>query len=280
MTSSTPERVRQYIHDGTDEDLRRLLTIAEVHADPARAAFRRLGIEQGWSAIDCGCGPIGGLAVLAEMVGPTGRVVGIDVSEPTVQRARSVLATLGLDNVEVIVGDINETNLGVLSGRFDLAYARCFLTHQPDPTHTLTRIAGLVRDGGWIVAQEPLRRPPPRSHPHLVALDASWELLQETVERAGTPPGAIDDLPKFAAAAGLDVVQAGGFFMVMTPPLGFELFAATLIATKQRAVSLGVATAQKVDELVNDLRAAENADHDWVSSPFLLDLSLRKPTAS
>jgi threonine dehydrogenase-like Zn-dependent dehydrogenase len=35
--------------------------------------------------IDCGCGPIGGLAILAEMVGPAGRVVGVDFSEPTIQ---------------------------------------------------------------------------------------------------------------------------------------------------------------------------------------------------
>ena len=34
-----------------------------------------------WSAIDCGCGPLGGLAVLAELVGSAGRVVGVDVNE-------------------------------------------------------------------------------------------------------------------------------------------------------------------------------------------------------
>ncbi len=30
------------------------------------------------------------------MVGPAGRVVGVDFSEPTIQRARSVVAALGL----------------------------------------------------------------------------------------------------------------------------------------------------------------------------------------
>jgi SAM-dependent methyltransferase len=280
MTSTTSERVRQYILDGSDEDLRRLLTIAEVCADPARAAFRRVGIEQGWSAIDCGCGPIGGLAVLAEMVGPTGRVVGVDVSERTVQRARSVIATLGLDNVEVIVGDINEADVDALGGGFDLAYTRCFLMHQPDATHTLTRIAALLGDGGWIVAHEPLGRPPLRAHPHLDALGASWDLLQETMARAGVPPSTIDDLPSAAKAAGLDVVQAGGFFTLTTPTLGFEIAAATVTAAKQRTVSLGIATAPEIDELVTALRAAQNAGYDWVSSPFVLDLTLRKPTAT
>ncbi len=72
MAEAVAERVRRYILDGTDQDLRRLLSISEVAAEMARAAFRRLGVQEGWNAIDCGCGPIGGLAVMAEMVGPAG----------------------------------------------------------------------------------------------------------------------------------------------------------------------------------------------------------------
>ena len=37
--------------------------------------------------MDCGCGPIGALTVMADIVGPTGRVVGVDVSKPAIQRA-------------------------------------------------------------------------------------------------------------------------------------------------------------------------------------------------
>src|SRR5215831_9467488 len=89
MADAIAERVRRYILDGSDEDLRRLLGIAEATGEMARSAFRRVGMQEGWHAIDCGCGPIGGLAVMAEMVGPAGRVVGVDFSEPTIQRARS-----------------------------------------------------------------------------------------------------------------------------------------------------------------------------------------------
>ena len=70
MAEAVAERVRRYILDGSHEDLRRLPGIAEISAGMARAAFGRLGMQQGWTAIDCGCGPIGGLAVKAETVGP------------------------------------------------------------------------------------------------------------------------------------------------------------------------------------------------------------------
>ena len=59
MAEAIAERVRRYILDGCDEDHRRLLGVAETTQETARAAFRRVGMQEGWHAIDCGCGPIG-----------------------------------------------------------------------------------------------------------------------------------------------------------------------------------------------------------------------------
>ena len=45
MAEAIAERVRRYILDGSDGDLRRLLGIAEVSGEMARAAFRRVGMQ-------------------------------------------------------------------------------------------------------------------------------------------------------------------------------------------------------------------------------------------
>ena len=104
----------------------------------------------------------------------------------------------------MFASDIHEFGAAAAGGPFDLAYTRLFLMHQPDPVRTLSRIARLLRPGGWVVAQEALGRPPPRSHPHLDALGGYWDLLYEVVERAGgVPHGAVDGL------AGLRVRRAG-----------------------------------------------------------------------
>src|SRR5215475_6517479 len=95
MGEAIAERVRRYILDGGDEDLRRLLTLAEATREMARSAFRRVGMQPGWHAIDCGCGPIGGLAVMAEMVGPAARIVGVDFNTSAVEQARTVASALG-----------------------------------------------------------------------------------------------------------------------------------------------------------------------------------------
>ncbi len=279
MTKATAEQAGRYVLDGGDEDLRRLLSIAEVAAETARHAFRRVGIGAGWTAIDCGCGPIGALAVLAEMVGPAGRVVGVDFSEPTIQRARSVVAALGLQNVELAVGDIHNLDAATVGGPFDLAFTRCFLMHQADPARTLGQIAGLLRPGGWIVAQEPLPSPPPRSHPHLTALATYWDLLHEVMDMAGAPRGNVEGLERAARAAGLEVAEADGNFRTLDPQLGFEIHAATLAAARERAAQSGIA-AGKIDDLFLTLQAAKSGHYQWVSSPFFLDLALRKPTVA
>ena len=119
MSETIRERTRRYLLDSSDEDLQRLLNIAELSAEPTRTAFRKIGMKPGWRVIDCGCGPLGALAVMAEMVGPEGQVVGIDFSEPAVQRARSIASTLGLDNVEVRVDDVHDIDGQALGSAFD-----------------------------------------------------------------------------------------------------------------------------------------------------------------
>jgi SAM-dependent methyltransferase len=281
MAEAIAERVRRYILDGRDEDLRRLLGIAEISGEMARSAFRRVGMQEGWHAIDCGCGPIGCLAVMAEIAGPDGRIVGVDLNKAAIERARAVVAALELGNVELFAGDIHELDAAAVGGRFDLAYTRLFLMHQADPVRTLSQIARLLRPGGWVVAQEALRSPPPRSHPHLDALGAYWDLLHELMERAGgVPHGAVDGLARSARAAGLDVVAVSGSFGTTDPELGFDLHASTLLAARERAIASGIAAGQQIDTLVSDLRAAKGGGYDWVSSPFYLDLTLRKPVTA
>jgi len=94
------------------------------------------------------------------------------------------------------------------------------------------------------------------------------------------PPGAVEGLAGSARAAGLEVVAADGSFATVDPELGFDLHAATLLAARERAVVSGVAARQQIDDLASELRAAKDGGYEWVSTPFFLDLTLRKPVAA
>jgi len=279
MTAPLAKPARHYTLDGSEADLQRLTGVAAIGAEPLAASLRKVGVAQGWTAIDCGCGPLGGLAVMAGMVGPQGRVVGIDFNESAVLRARASIAERGIKNVEVMVADVHEADVAALGGPFDLAFMRCFLVHQTDPARTLSSVSRLVRGGGWIIAHEPLHAPAPRSYPPLSALDASWDLILRVIESAGAPAGSVAELPTVAREAGLELIDVDGHFNTTPPELGFELFASTLEAASTRAVESGVATRQDIDDLLQGLRSAKNGAYRWVSSPFFLHLTMRVPAA-
>lgn len=131
MTTSAEDAVARYALDGSDEDLKRLLRIAALLNANTRTALATVDVRPGWRALECGCGPLGALPILSDLVGQSGHVVGVDFTASTVQRARAVLAELGLSNVEVHVADINDPTADV-GGPYDLAFTRCFLMHQHD----------------------------------------------------------------------------------------------------------------------------------------------------
>ena len=113
----------------------------------------RVGAAEGQSAIDVGCGPRGILELLAERVGPRGRVVGLEVDPVHVAMARELVAEQGLTNVEVIQADARNTGLPPAS--FDVAHARTVLVNVPDPEAVLAEMTRLVRPGGWVASLEP-----------------------------------------------------------------------------------------------------------------------------
>jgi SAM-dependent methyltransferase len=278
MSDVIAQRISRYVLDGSDDDLRRLLGISEFLADPTRSAIARTGIEPGWSAIECGCGPLGALGILADLVGPDGRVLGVDFHDASVARCASVLEMLEIAHGEVLAGDVHDLDPEDVGAPFDLAYTRCFLMHQADPAVTLAAIARLVRPGGWIVAQEPLRYPPPISSPRVNAQERYWELMYLAMEANGTPPFSVERLPRSAEAAGLQVTHVGGFYRpVLDAGSSLALHLQTLAASRARIVAAGVATDAEVDALEAEMRTAMEADLEWSTSPFFFDLVMRCP---
>ena len=76
------------------------------------AAAAALSLERGDVVVDMGCGTGANLPYLRERVGPEGTVVGIDVTEPLLKRAQSVVDEHGWDNVHVVRGDATRPPLG------------------------------------------------------------------------------------------------------------------------------------------------------------------------
>lgn len=68
-------------------------------------AVDALDLSRGDTVVELGCGTGANLPLLRERVGPNGRVVGVDLTPPMVQRARQRVEQAGWDNVTLLWGD-------------------------------------------------------------------------------------------------------------------------------------------------------------------------------
>jgi SAM-dependent methyltransferase len=110
------------------------------------AAFDRLRAAPGERVLDVGCGCGGTTAELAAAVGPTGAVVGVDLSEAMVTAARDRFPAL-----RFVAGDI-ETMDEVPGEPFDAVFSRMTLMLLADPIAGLAAIAGSLRPGARLAA--------------------------------------------------------------------------------------------------------------------------------
>lgn len=123
----------------------------DVYRRPLATALERLQIGTGWRCVDVGAGGGDVSVALAEVVGHNGRVYSVD-SDP---RARDEVARAAAAHAQVLAITQAGEDL-TLPEPVDLAFCRFLLLHVIDPEVVLRRMAGAVRTGGWVVAQEPI----------------------------------------------------------------------------------------------------------------------------
>src|SRR5690348_11876023 len=121
-------------------------------AHESRWLFDQIGVTAGACVVELGCGPHGCLELLAERVGPTGRVVGVERSQDAVDLARKMVAERGLGNVEVLCRDARST--GLPRAAFDLVTSRLVLVNVPEPRQILAEAVSLVGPGGSVAFHE------------------------------------------------------------------------------------------------------------------------------
>ena len=126
-----------------------------------------------------GAGDVAFLA--AELVGPSGHVVGVDQSFDALDLARSRAKEQLLANVTFRQSELSAI---AFDHQFDAAIGRYVLCFQPDPAALLRKISGLVRPGGIVLFHEPDRKQM-RSYPPTPTFDKMSEWIDETFGRTG-----------------------------------------------------------------------------------------------
>jgi ubiquinone/menaquinone biosynthesis C-methylase UbiE len=145
----TTPQAGTYVVESSTAEYDRLVRVAHTFDEHVQDGCRRAGLRPGDRVVDVGCGPLGALLSLADLVGPTGSVVGLDADAQALEKAAGIVTQRGLSNIQLIHGDINGMVMDAIpgAGSFDLAYCRLLLVHQQDPAATLRQIGQLVKPG-------------------------------------------------------------------------------------------------------------------------------------
>jgi ubiquinone/menaquinone biosynthesis C-methylase UbiE len=120
----------------------------------------RADFRPGDVVVDLGCGGGLDLSLAAWMVGPRGRVVGIDFAPGMVDRTRRNIELLNLPQAEVRLAPAEATGLD--DGSADWVIANGILNLSPDKEAILEEIVRILRPGGrFLLAETALSVPLP-----------------------------------------------------------------------------------------------------------------------
>jgi arsenite methyltransferase len=103
-------------------------------------------IEPGAVVVDLGCGAGTDLLIAAQMAGPNGRVIGIDMTPSMLDRAAASAAEVGLGNVELHESLIEA--LPVDEGSVDVVISNGVIDLVPDKDAVFEEIDRVLRPGG------------------------------------------------------------------------------------------------------------------------------------
>jgi SAM-dependent methyltransferase len=117
-----------------------------------RRTYQLLGLTSGSRILDIGCGTGDDALAMASLVGPEGKVTGLDYAQPLIDEARQRAASAGLA-VEFTAGDVHA--LDFPDDSFDGCRADRVFMHLRDREKALAEMIRVTRPGGRIVVREP-----------------------------------------------------------------------------------------------------------------------------
>ena len=137
----------------TPDEYQRLRAQARVWEEATVRLLDRVGLRPGMRCLDAGCGPGEAMRLMAERVGPSGRVLGVDADAGLGAQALAMLHAAGHGQCEFAPVDLT-AGLPLPGAPFDLVYARLLLYHLPQRVEVLARLWEAVAPGGHLLVQD------------------------------------------------------------------------------------------------------------------------------
>lgn len=250
-----------------DAELTRLEQQSARIAEPTRILFRAAGIAPGMRVLDLGTGIGDSAVILAELVGPSGAVVGLDNDPRMVETARARCA--GLANVSFIEGDVTGSPD---VGSYDAVVSRLLVLHLADPTTVLRHHLPSVKPGGLMVTLDYDTRAA-GAEPAVPLVSELFGLVAATLRSAGADPTIGSRLQAIHADVGLSDIGALAITQYLPPdsPVGPGLLSGVVRSLAPRMIALGLVTEAELglDTMPDRIAAALQESRAFFVPPTL-----------
>lgn len=147
-----PKGVVARIAGYTDEDFAVLPAEAVVNSFGCGNPLAFSLVQPGQVVLDLGSGAGIDLLLAAKRVGPTGRAIGVDMTDEMITKAKENVAAAGLANVEVRKGIIED--LPVDDASVDWVISNCVINLSPEKARVFAEIARVLRPGGTMLVSD------------------------------------------------------------------------------------------------------------------------------
>ncbi|HLK63657.1 MAG TPA: methyltransferase domain-containing protein [Bryobacteraceae bacterium] len=264
-----------YVMGRTPAEHERLRRQAKALEPLTRALFEQAGLAPGMSCLDVGSGPGEVMRLMADFVGPTGRVVGLDLDGDLGRHSVQDLSSRGYTQCEFIEGDLRSLDPAA-TGQFDFVFARIVVIHLQDAILGLGNMYRFVKPGGRIAAQEYLFTSL-ESYPRLGPAEEALHIFFAVCEKTGRDVRTGLKLPSYFAEAGIgapDGTDVGGRLLHYRESA--PMLTAVLQSILPLAIQFGFLTQERANGVLAGLEhaAAQEGYYLW---PLLVGAWKTKP---
>ena len=277
MVKQESSRGDDYVLGHSAEEYERLRHQAQALEPATKRIFQSIGLRAGSSCLDIGCGPGEVIRLMGEIVGPSGRVTGMDRDTRAGREAINRLQASGTSQYRLIEADIEDIR-DIGGESFDLTFARLALLFTHDPVSVLRKMYSWTKPGGYIVIQDFHIRTI-NIYPKLEAFLELSGIILGAFERAGQDVEFAFKLPTYFVEAGIGAPDGTDMHLPLMPLAPSAVaFGAVCRSVLPKAIEFGITTDAHIQRVFREIQHAFGDGRYYsVLWPLMIGVWKRKP---
>ncbi len=277
QTQTAEHKLQEYVLGHTSAEYQRLRQQALAWEPVTRRVLQSNGLQAGMSCLDIGCGPGEAMRLMGEIVGPNGRVTGVDIDGKIGRESLTVLQATTPSNFTFLETDVEAVD-EIAGQPFDVTFARIVLIHLKDPLAILRKMYRWTKPGGVMIVQDYDFRSID-VFPRFPTYPEFEKVVFGMFTKAGRDIQIGSKIPVHFVTAGVGQPDGSDVASILEPfPQAISMFQTVYRSVLPRAIQFGITTETASQAFLEEAnQAANGSTYHGAMWPLLISTWKRKP---